>query len=289
MKATSTSASTALAAILLVANAAPAAAWGKDGHQAVAALAARTLTARARQAVEDLLGPDAEAQLVAVSTWADYIRFQRPDTAPLHFVDIPITATRYEPERDCPSPPAGRRDQLARCVVAAIDRNAAIVRDTALAAPVRAEALKFLVHFVGDVHQPLHCADNSDRGGNLVQVRGVAGQGREKNLHGIWDVTVVTAVERQAGVDSGEQLGLQLTASPAELREWSRGSAADWAWESHVVAVNAIYAGLPGRGPADAPVLLPADYADRAAPIARQQLTRAGVRLGALLNSLLGR
>lgn len=111
----------------------------------------------AKAGVADLLGGDPFTAMAAVSDWADRIRWDRHQTAPWHYVDIPIGSQGYSPARDCPD---------GDCVVAQITREEAVVADKHLLRPVRAEALKFLIHFVGDIHQPLHAANNNDRGGN---------------------------------------------------------------------------------------------------------------------------
>ena len=109
-------------------------AWGDEGHQIIAHIAANELTPKARAQVSALLGGDAETAMVTASTWVDEIRPMRRDTAPWHFVDIPIGSSGYDPSRDCP------RDD---CVVGQIQRNQRIIADKRLATPVRAEALRF--------------------------------------------------------------------------------------------------------------------------------------------------
>lgn len=109
------------------------------------------------------------------STWADEIRRDRPETAPWHYVDIKVTSTGLDRGRNCPGDD---------CVVAQIEKDLAIVRDRTLAPPIRAEALRFLIHFVGDLHQPLHAADSHDRGGNEVRV---VLDGELTNLRAVWD------------------------------------------------------------------------------------------------------
>lgn len=248
-------------------------AWGAEGHRIVAAIAADELTPAARRQVAELLGTDdAAAGMVAVSTWADEIRRQRPNTAPWHFVDIPAQSAGYDPRRDC------QRDE---CVVAQIERDARIVGDRQLAAAVRAEALRFLIHFIGDVHQPLHDADNGDRGGNRVQV--VLGR-RHTNLHAVWDVDIVRALGRDPE-EVAARLENEIT--PAEKRAWSAGNATQWANEAHQIARTEIYGPIIGHGGTDAPIVLTLQYARQESSIAAQQLEKAGVRLAAALNTVL--
>jgi hypothetical protein len=137
--------------------------------------------------------------------------------------------------------------------------------------------LRFLIHFIADVHQPLHAEDNDDRGGNQVRVV----MGRERaNLHRIWDADVVEVqgVDAAAAADSIER-----SISPAQRKAWTGGTPAGWANEAHAIARDYIYPPLQGRRE----LRLPRDYAWRQAATARIQLAKAGLRLAWLLNSTL--
>jgi hypothetical protein len=249
-------------------------AWGNEGHEVVALIAASELSPAAKAQVEQLLGGDAASAMADVSTWADKIRRDRPETGPWHYVNIQITSAGYDAARDCPND---------ACVVAQVQRDAAIVGDRTLAQPVRAEALRFLIHFVGDLHQPFHAGDNHDRGGNEVRV---VLNGENKNLHAVWDTAVVEALGDDPGTVAPALEG-QITVE--EKRQWSQGSVVDWANQSFQIAKTKIYATLPGSGGTDAPVILLPDYPHREADVTRTQLERAGVRLATLLNKELGK
>lgn len=251
---------------------APCLAWGVEGHQIVAHIAAHELSGAARAQVQDLLGGDAEGAMVEVSTWADEIRRSRPNTAPWHFVDIPIGSAGYDPSRDC---------RNGNCIVAQIESEKAILADRQLAAPVRAEALRFLIHFVGDLHQPLHAADNGDRGGNEVRVS--FGRSRT-NLHAVWDTALVQSLGKDPRAVA-DDLMAQITAS--DRTRWQVNGAASWANETWRVASAEIYAKLPGSGGTAASVILPATYAASEKATVSSQLEKAGVRLAWLLNAAL--
>ena len=225
-----------------------------------------------RAQVQDLLGGEPEAAMVTASTWADEVRPHRPQTAPWHFVDIPIGSRGYDAARDC------KNDD---CVVAQIEHERAILADPKLIAPVRAEALRFLIHFVGDIHQPLHASDNADRGGNEVKV--VLGR-KHTNLHAVWDVDIVKSLGTNA-----DHVACDLAAhiTSADKAKWQTGGAANWANESWRIAGAEIYVKLPASGGTNAPVILPADYASAERPIVSAQLEKAGVRLAWVLNSAL--
>src|SRR5437764_9437979 len=128
-------------------------AWGPEGHAIVAEIAETRLEAPARAQIAQLLTLDGHQRLDEVASWPDAIRPSHPETAPWHFVDIPLLAAGFDANRDC----AGNN-----CVVAQIQRFAAVLGNPNTAPQDRVNALKFLVHFVGDIHQPLHCEDNNN-------------------------------------------------------------------------------------------------------------------------------
>jgi hypothetical protein len=270
------SAALRVSAIFLSVGVAPAPcfAWGAEGHRIIAAIAADELTPTAKRQVEQLLGTDeAFVGMMTASTWADEIRLKRPNTAPWHFVDIPIGSNGYDANRDC------RNND---CVVAQIERDTRIIADKQLAAPVRAEALRFLIHFVGDIHQPLHAADNHDKGGNAVRV--VLRQHRT-NLHSVWDVDVARALGR-----TPEEIlaRLEREVTPINQKGWQRGGAAEWANESFRIASTEIYRNIRmAPGSENEPIILPPDYAEREGSVVREQIEKAGVRLAMILNGAL--
>ena len=252
--------------LLLLAAPPSALAWGAEGHEIVAALALRELTPAARGQVARLLG--GETMMIHDANWADEIKDLRRDTGRWHYVDIPLGAPGYDKRRDC------ARDI---CVVAQIENDLAVLSDHHAGPGARADALRFLIHFVADVHQPLHAADNGDRGGNDVHVS----IGRERaNLHKVWDVDVVQGLSFDTGaVASGLERGM----TPAQRKAWAAGTPAGWANEAHAIARNEIYPPLGERRS----VRLPRDYAWREAQVTREQLAKAGVRLAWVLNSTL--
>jgi hypothetical protein len=230
------------------------------------------LTPSAKIQIQEMLGGDLADSMADASVWADRIRPYHRETAPWHYVDIEIASRGYDAQRDC----AG-----GDCVVAQITKDARILGDRTSPPALRVEALKFLIHFVGDIHQPLHCADNHDRGGNEVHI--VAGR-RHANLHEIWDADVVEALGRQPEVVGG-YLAAHITAG--EKREWARGNASDWANESFGIAKREIY-GRDRISGTTTEIALPRGYARSEDQIAAIQLQKAGVRLAILLNRLLG-
>lgn len=248
-------------------------AWGPLGHEAVAHLAERHLTPAARVRVAELLGPG--ASLASVASWADDVRGERPETRNWHFIDIPNDARTRRPDvaRFCP-----KHD----CVVEQIELARRRIEDTTLPAAVRAEALKFLVHFVGDLHQPLHCADDGDRGGNDKSLKAPGSARGRMKLHAFWD-NLLSSEPRGDAQALATQLEQRI--SERDRAAWQRGTTADWAWEGYLIARRVIYADFR-RGPTRKPVPLPARYRGKEPRrVVERQLARAGIRLAWLLNS----
>lgn len=241
-------------------------AWGAEGHEIVATMALRELTPVARAQVAALLGSD--AMLVHESNWADEVREQRPETGPWHYVDIPLDAAGYDAARDC----AG-----GNCVVAEIEAARRVLGDRRASPGARQGALRFLIHLVADVHQPLHAEDNNDHGGNAVHV---TWQGERTNLHHVWDTQAVEALGLNVEAIA---TGLEQGVTPSQREAWEQGGPVDWANAAHALARDAIYPPLHGR----MQTRLPYDYAQRMAPITRLELAKAGVRLAWLLNTTL--
>ncbi|MDQ3205556.1 MAG: S1/P1 nuclease [Pseudomonadota bacterium] len=255
--------------ILLTAFAGPAAAWGKLGHRLVAALAWDDLDPQARAEVAGLLEGEAEPTLAGVAVWADELRANDPDlgkrSAKWHYVNIAEHDCRYDAALACPG---------GDCVVEAIRRQAAILADRSQPQEARVQALKFVVHFVGDAHQPMHGGYAHDKGGNEVQVSlpGDTADGKGSNLHSLWDSGLLrmTGLDEQAYLERLRALPLavSLDADPGQWVEYACS-----------VAVQA-YPGQPKIGP---------DYVSRWLPVAEAQLVRGGARLAVLLNTALGR
>jgi hypothetical protein len=178
------------AAIFLcgVAHAVPALAWWDAGHQIVANIAERRLTPAAKRETNELLALEHQRHLSSIASWADDIRRDRHETASWHFVDIPLDASRYDPARDCKD---------GDCVVVQIVRFAHVLADPHAKPRARLEALKFVVHFVGDIHQPLHCENHGDHGGNDVHVGWF---GKPTNLHAVWDGSIIEKMGSVTGL-----------------------------------------------------------------------------------------
>jgi len=265
-------ATSAVMAILAMGTPARVQAWGGQGHRLVAQIAAERLTAVARQNVAWLLGPET---LADVSSWADRYVDGNYQTFYWHFVNIPPDATSYDRDRDClvqPTVVVGTRaDRWRDCAVDRILYTEARLADTTLDRADRAIALKFLVHVVGDLHQPFH-ALGVERGGNGIPVSVFGVQG---NLHGAWD----SALMAHAGLDDGPYL----VKLDEEIRRnaWDARSAevpAEWAMQSRDLAKAAL---LPPQGIVDEA------YYRVQIQVVEERVAFAGLRLAAVLNGLL--
>ena len=277
---------TALAALLAPANAL---AWGAEGHAVVALIARSELRPEVRARLDALLASDAANTLTghdmaAEASWADAWRGAgHRETASWHFVDTEID--HPDLAAACFSYPAqGPRasDGPAQdCIVDKIEAFAAELRSTATTPDEKLLALKYLLHFVGDLSQPLHAADNHDRGGNCVLV--TIDGARTINLHSYWDTTVVEAL----GPDA-ETLARTLRAriTPKDRAQWVAGGPRAWAMDSFAAARASVYRlnSPPGCASSPTPLPLPPGYAEAAQAAAAVQLAKAGVRLAALLN-----
>jgi S1/P1 Nuclease len=256
------------ALLLAVAQPQQAGAWGASGHAIVAEIAQRRLEPAVLKKIRVLLGGG--RSLASIANWADTIALTRPETRNWHFVNIPVGATGYDPARDCGDTPSGD------CIVNAIARSRATLANVRAPRLKRAEALKFLVHLVGDIHQPLHCAERDhDAGANTLIVTFL---GNRTSLHLLWDVGLIEKRTYDWGelADRIEQDWI----ATRKVVELARGGPADWAWQTHRAAVEVAYA-LPED------LQLAQPYFDRSFPTVERQLALAGVRLARLLNEAL--
>jgi nuclease S1 len=233
-----------------------------DTHRIVAEIAEQFLAPRTAEHVQALLALDNEASLASIATWADEIGEQRRATARWHYVYIPLSAVAYDPARDCGG---------GACVVMKLEQYMAVLRDKAAAPHDRLEALKFVVGFICDIHQPLHAADNGDRGGTRLAI---IFDGRRMTLRQLWDDEILS----DAGDDRTVAIDLASSVSSNDRRAWQSGSAADWANESHALAKGFVYRYLPRNGD------LPSSYQSGAELLELDRLKHAGVRLAWILN-----
>jgi hypothetical protein len=273
--------------------------WGDEGHEIVGLIAEHYLQPAVRARVTALLAGDSSGLtrstgIADEATWADKFRdsdrnttrLHYRETAAWHFIDLEID--RPDVDAACfghPAlPPGGNASAgpAADCIVDKIVEFRGELAQAATAADERRLALQFLLHFVGDVHQPLHAADHHDRGGNGIRVR--AAGSAAGTLHHYWDTVFVGRLG--PGPDA---VAADLIAgiSEPQRRAWSSGTPADWAEESFALAKAQVYGRLPPAGPGGGPLLIDERYEAAADRVVALQLQRAGVRLAWLLNEAL--
>jgi hypothetical protein len=195
----------------------PVRAWGPRGHRVIAKFAERHLNPAAKEAIAGLLEPG--ESLADASTWADEHRRELPKTAPWHYVDVPLDSPRYDDRFAGDEPRKG-------FIVPKIREFKAIVADRSRPVEERRQALRFLIHLVEDLHQPLHVGDNHDRGGNDTQVQFF---GRGSNLHSVWDSHLIDQAGRG---EDGWLADLVEMDTPVNHADAQAGTVEDWATES---------------------------------------------------------
>jgi hypothetical protein len=308
---------------LLVLLALPSAsrAWGTNGHAMVADIAMdvlsdpKTGSPSTVAALQKLLpyAHKVDTGTLPVSTIADIASAPdswratgHPETTQWHFVDIPLKETAYDEARDCHFSDDGQSHvDATNCIVAKLPAFVAILADKSKTDDERGFALAFVVHLVGDLHQPLHAEDDHDKGGNDVKFtwRGGATQ---TNLHTVWDSTLIDEhfhlpvahkdpdPNKNYKVDLAPAAQAEKTLDPAACADkrdsWVKpgvtrdmaGAVRDWANQSHQLAA-AVYANLPAGYPAG----WEDGYARYADPVIACQLERAGARLAQVLREAL--
>jgi len=288
-------------------------AWGCKGHQTVALIAEEYLTPEAKQMVQKLLienpidpklsrycGSAVRDVIADASTWADDARNELKN-GPWHYIDIPRAAKRGPLEPYCGED---------GCVTKAIAEQLAILKNKSLDGSKRAEALRYIIHFVGDLHQPLHAATNADEGGNCVPVKYLRRKPHERNhsfspnLHSLWDTAIP---ERDMeGADPGEYAETLEGVFSTDIEGWQKAGIHldEWAWESHDLAESVAYGALTPKIAVEPNVTVRScaddnnigerllqqhitageSYQEEAAKIVERRLAQAGVRLAIILN-----
>ncbi len=275
---------------LLIALPSPAFAWWEYGHQTVATIAAAGLTPKAKRAVARLIAQSAKLEtpecpvrnMEDASVWPDCIkklgdRFSYAEY--WHYQDIPICKA-FNIKAECPN---------GQCVTTQIPRMARMLKDGKLPVRERVQALAFLVHLVGDMHQPLHIADTGDAGGNRTRVAYGAKSPDKMNLHRVWDGELA---ERAISTPPGNAKGLMSEITAEQRAAWTAGDVTDWARESWQLSRDTVYGKLPVQANVceaklEGRVMLGQDYIAGGVPAVREAVEKAGVRLAVLLNAAL--
>ena len=236
--------------------------WGKTGHRTMGEIATKHLSKKAAKKISALLGGES---LAFVSTYADEIRSDDAyrKYAPWHYVSFPFGA-RYE------NTPKNKRGDIIMGIQNCID----VLKDATSSQKDKEFYLRMLVHFIGDLHMPLHVGLKEDKGGNSFKVKWF---GKQTNLHSVWDTKIIEGyamsyTELTNNVD---------VLSKKEIQTIQSGAVTDWMYESRALCED-VYANTSvGEN-------LGYKYMYRYVNVSRKQLQKAGLRLASILNEIYG-
>ncbi|TGJ83764.1 hypothetical protein E0Z10_g5000 [Xylaria hypoxylon] len=283
-----------IAPIALLASAAlpGALAWGAMGHEAVAYIASNFVTAATKTYFQSLLADTSADYLATVSTWADSYRYTTAGSfsAPFHYIDAndnPPTSCGVDYTRDCGA---------AGCVVSAIQNYTAILLDARYSAANRQIAAKMIIHFIGDIGQPLHC-EALDIGGNSIAV---LYDGDGTNLHAIWDSDIPESISGGASLTSAKSWATTLTTAinTGEYKSLAAGwltglsvataatrqaTALKWATEANAYVCSTV---LKGGLTTVQNKELSGAYTTTADPVVKLQIAKQGYRLAKYLDAI---
>lgn len=252
--------------LLFIFSVQTASAWGVTGHRVVAEIAQRHLNSKAKRELKKLIGAE------PLAFWANWSDFIKSDTtwrfaSKWHYVDLPGHIGKDDFIRDIK---ALTGENLYTQILA----MKALLEDKSLPLEKKQTALKFLIHLVGDLHQPLHVGRDEDQGGNKIQVTWF---GKPTNLHAVWDEALVD-FQQWSYTEYATVLDV---ASKTQVQQWQNSSYEDWFYESHVLS-DKVYDNTPQDSK------LRFEYNYQFVQDLNDQLLKAGVRLAKILNEVLG-
>jgi len=242
------------------------ASWGLIGHRAVGKIAENHLTPKAKTAIQDLLGTES---LADVSTWADDYRAipAYKYTTPWHYMNLPLGLDYKQFQVKVNG--LGTEN-----VYAALQRCEQDLLSPGIPKEDKVKALKFIVHLVGDLHQPMHISRAEDQGGNTIQLNY---KGKGTNLHSVWDSRILD----HQGL-SYEQVAEKYDhVRPRQIKQWQQDPLMKWIWESYVIS-SKLYAEIDTMKSNT----ITDKYYDAHLPIVQQRVEQAGVRLAGVLNMI---
>ncbi|KAF8040248.1 hypothetical protein BT93_B2478 [Corymbia citriodora subsp. variegata] len=261
--------------------------WGIEGHYTICKIAQSRLTGAAADAVKQLLPKSAE-DLASVCAWADRVKFRYRWSSELHFLNTPDDLCNYQYNRDCKDD----NGEKGRCVAGAINNYTTQLlgyeSKSLRAAYNLTEALMFLSHFMGDIHQPLHVGFTTDKGANTIDVHWYT---RKQNLHHVWDSNIIeTAEDRYYSSDIDELVDAiqqNITTEWADqIKDWENCNSTKppcpniYASESITAACQWAYKGVSNGSVLEDPYFL------SRLPTIHLRLAKGGVRLAATLNRI---
>jgi hypothetical protein len=240
--------------------------WGVTGHRTIGKIAESHLTPQAKAAVRELL--DTET-LAWASTWPDEVRSQ-PEyrhTAPWHFINLPLGLSY-------PDFQVKVKGMIQENVYSALQQQEQVLGSSTSSRQEKIEALKYIVHFVGDLHQPMHVSREEDKGGNTIQLNY---EGHGTNLHSLWDSKLI----EHEGLTYEQMAEKYDQASAAQLKQWQSDPLLQWIWESYQ-ASSQLYAEVDAMHDRS----LDDSYYQAHIGIVRDRIEKAGIRLAGVLNMI---
>jgi hypothetical protein len=233
--------------------------WGFKGHRAVATIAQKHLTSNTAYVVSAYLKGEGMAD---VATWADENRNRK--TAPWHFLNLPLGLTHEQFVTTV--------SESDNNVYSAILKTEASLKDNSLTPDQKNEALKYLIHLVGDAHQPMHISRREDKGGNTIQLRF---DHKGTNLHSLWDSKLID----HEGLSEADIAKTYDAATPAQIKQWQADSPMEWIWESYQISSEVYANSKPGQEIDEA-------YYQKYILVTRKRIDQAAIRLAGELNKL---
>ncbi len=303
--------------VLFFALASPASAWWCEGHEMVALIAEHHLNPRALAAVTALLQsqpvdsalhrfckPDTPDLMADAATWADDAK-KTEKTETWHYMDIPLGVKHGDLDPYCkPVGPSSNGGARPGCLLSALRYNLNILHDYKESDFERARALRYLIHLIGDLHQPLHSTSNNDQGGNCVPVQFFS-DAKVSNLHSIWDGMIMNRDMKDRGVTVVQMADKLDREYEKQSGAWTKHGTefAKWIWEAHALGLKVTYGDLEPKVPVekleespdckaetakDAALHLHVDqsYEQKAVPVIEEQIAKAGYRLAEVLNEV---
>jgi hypothetical protein len=238
--------------------------WGVTGHRTIGEIAERHLSPQAKIAVDKLLGHETMAE---ASTWADEIRSANPETGSWHFINVPSGLSFADFS-------SAVKTQPGTNVYKALFGAEKTLKDNKNSQAQKEEALKFIIHFVGDMHQPMHVSHAEDKGGNTIEL---SFEGEDTNLHALWDSKLLD----HEGLSYDKLADKFDHATPQQIAKWQSDPVIIWAWESYQISEI-----LYGEVNTDGSTKLSKDYYDAHIPVVQSRIEKAGIRLAGVLNEI---
>jgi hypothetical protein len=240
--------------------------WGVTGHRTIGKIAEGHLTPQAKAAVHELIG---DTTLAEISTWPDEVRSQPAyrNTAPWHYINLP-------PGLDFADFETKVKAMTQVNVYSALQQQEQILGSAASTRAQKVEALKYIVHFVGDLHQPMHVSREEDKGGNTIQLNY---DGNGTNLHALWDSKLID----HQGLTYEQMAATYDHATPAQVKQWQSDPLIQWIWESYQ-ASSKLYAEVDAMKSR----AIDHSYYQAHIGIVQDRIEKAGVRLAGVLNQI---